>query len=488
MPVEASPAKTVEPPLPDALLEQAKAFTDTAIISICRFSCESLDRTGTPFDGDFFLSREEAAMVERVTNTFSNVIVVLNTGGIMDTGWFYQNDRIPAALLAWQGGMEGGFAIADILCGDVCPSGRLNDTIAVDFDAYPSSAHFNDSEDFVEYTEDIYVGYRYFETIPGASEKVYYPFGFGLSYTSFSMTELACGVLDDDFTAKATVTNTGNCAGKQVVQVYCKAPQGKLGKPGKVLVGFAKTDELNPGQSQRVVIHFSAIDFASYDDLGKVQESAWVLEAGTYEFAIGENVRDTRLLPFAWEVENSRVLKQLSPQCVPSQLTNRLTAEGTTEALPERTVPVRYPQDSDVLPFDGQYPVENTEQLPFSAWSGSDLPKLLDVYEGKMTLESFLDLLTQEQMVLLLGGQPNRGSANTFGFGNLPKYSVPNVMTADGPAGLRIMPECGVHTTAFPCATQLCCTWDPGLLYEVGKSGCAGSEGKRHRRLADARY
>ena len=184
-----APGFTVEPEVPEKLLEDARTFTDTAMLVICRFSSEGWDRTGIPHDGDFYLSPGEEAMVEAVFGRFEKVIVVLNVGGMVDTGWFKNEPKVRAALLVWQGGMEGGLAAADIICGDVSPSGHLPDTFAVNFDAYPSSAHFNDSQDYVEYTEDIYVGYRYFETIPGAAEKVSYPFGFGLTYTSFSLSE-----------------------------------------------------------------------------------------------------------------------------------------------------------------------------------------------------------------------------------------------------------------------------------------------------------
>ncbi len=465
------PGQTKEPTLPAALLEQARAYTDVAIISICRFSGESWDRTGEPYDGDFFLSREEAAMVRQVRDAFNRIVVVLNTGGMMDTRWIREDDHVGAALLAWQGGMEGGLAMADLLCGDVCPSGRLSDTFAVNFDAYPSSATFNQSEEYIEYNDDIYVGYRYFETIPGAAEKVCYPFGFGLSYTTFAMENLQCTEQENGFLACVTVTNTGKCAGKQVVQVYCKPPQGKLGKPKSVLVGFGKTNTLKPGESQKLSIDFTQMDFASYDDLGKIQASAWVLEAGQYTFFAGENVREIEPLPLTWTVEKDRVLCQLSPQCVPSQLPERMLADGSYEALPKRPVPERFAQNDDILPFDGQHPTESPFTEPFTAWGEPTLPQLMDVYTGKIKLASLISLLSDEQKVRLLCGQPNRGVANTFGFGNLLMYGIPNVMTADGPAGLRIRPQCGVTTTAFPCATLLCCTWDTCLVYEVGKAG-----------------
>ncbi len=465
------PGQTKEPVLPVTLLEQARAYTDIAIISICRFSGESWDRTGEPFDGDFFLSREEAAMLRQVRDAFTRIVVVLNTGGMMDTRWIREDDHVGAALLAWQGGLEGGLAMADLLCGDVCPCGRLSDTFATDFDVYPSSATFNQSEEYIAYNDDIYVGYRYFETIPGAADNVCYPFGFGLSYTTFTMENLQCAELDNGFLASVTITNTGKYAGKQVAQVYCKPPQGKLGKPKIVLVGFAKTNSLKPGESQQVSIHFTQMDFASYDDLGKVQESAWILEAGQYSFYVGENVREIKPLPLNWMVEENRVLCQLTHHCVPSQLPERMLADGSYETLPKRPVPERYSQNSDVLPFDGQQPTESPFAIPFTAWDEPTLPQLVDVYTGKMTLGSLMGLLNDEQKVRLLCGQPNRGAANTFGFGNLLMYGIPNVMTADGPAGLRIRPQCGVTTTAFPCATLLCCTWDTGLVYEVGKAG-----------------
>ena len=136
-------------------------------------------------NGDFYLTEAEKKMVETVRENFAKVAVVLNVGGMVDTSWFKEDDRIPSVLMAWQGGMEGGLAAADILCGDVNPSGKLTDTFAASLEDYPSSANFHESRNYVEYTDDIYVGYRYFETIPGAAEKVNYPFGYGLSYTTF---------------------------------------------------------------------------------------------------------------------------------------------------------------------------------------------------------------------------------------------------------------------------------------------------------------
>jgi len=466
-----APGLTKEPPVPAELAAQARAFTDTALITLCRFSGEGWDRTGEPFDGDFFLSREELAMVDAVRGAFPRVAVVLNTGGMMDSRWFRDDPRIGAALLAWQGGMEGGSATADVLIGDENPSGHLTDTFAVDFAVYPSSAGFGESEDYVEYRDDIFVGYRYFETMRGAKEKVCYPFGFGLSYTTFAMTDTALEVKEQAFSVSVTVTNTGSVAGRQVAQVYCQMPQGRLGKPARVLVGFAKTKLLEPGEFQRLVIHVDVRDFASYDDLGKICVSAWLLEKGEYRFYVGDNVRDAQPIADTWTMAEDRILERCVRRCAPSQLRERMTADGSFEKLPPLSVPERFAEDWSVLPEDGKMPKECPNGLPACAWRRDEaIPLLIEVAENKVSLDAFVDQLSDEQLVRLLGGQPNRGVANTFGWGNLQKFGIPNVMTADGPAGLRIAPECGVCTTAFPCATMLCCSWDPALLYEVGQA------------------
>lgn len=467
------PGATVEPALPDDLLNSAKAFADTAMIAICRFSGEGYDRTGEAFDGDFFLSREETALVEQVLSAFDRVVLVLNTGGMMDTLWFKNQPKICAALLTWQAGIEGGLAAADLLCGDDTPSGKLTDTFAVDFAAYPSSANFNESEDYVEYEEDIYVGYRYFETIPGAADKVSYPFGYGLSYTTFQTSQSACFEENGVITVTAAVTNTGSFPGKEILQVYCQAPQGKLYKPARVLTGFAKTRKLSPGESQTLTISFPIAAFASYDDLGLVQKSAYVLEAGEYHFYLGGNVRDTVRLPYTYVLREDKILEQLQPRCVPHDLKRRMVSDGSyLELTPDHAIS-REPWDENLLPFDGEVPDTANWPIPYCSWGEPDTMQLMDVFTGKLSLDAFMKKLTDEQMIHLLGGQPNRGPANTFGFGNLPLYGVPNVMTADGPAGLRIRPECGVNTTAFPCATLLACTWNEELLYEVGAAAAA---------------
>ena len=488
-----------EPELPKALYENARAFCDTAVISISRFSDEYWDRVveGQEIDlakmpqkyaknlgasqsifanGDFCLSNEEAAMVEQVKSRFTKVIVVLNVGGVVDTQWFCNDPAIPAVLLAGQGGMEGGAAAAEALCGLVNPSGKLSDTFAKKLSDYPSSEGFHESVDYVDYTEDIYVGYRYFETMAGAAEKVNYPFGYGLSYTTFDWQILSAGLEGAEIAVQLRVRNTGDYAGKEVFQLYVEAPQGKLGKAKRSLVAFQKTRLLEPGQEQTVVLRVKPENMASYDDLGKVAKSAYVLEKGDYRFHVGTSVRNTRETEFRYVLEEDRVTQQLSAKVAPTSLKHRLLADGSYEALPQGVpndpnATVLAPMDP-ISRFKGDWPaVRAIGRIPRSA---QDRIVKLDfnwVAEGKMSLDDFVSGLGDAELAHLLGGQPNLGVANTFGLGNLPEYCVPNIMTADGPAGLRLKPETGVTTTAFPTATLLCCTWNPEITRAVGEAG-----------------
>ena len=517
------PGMTEEPALPEDLVRSAAAFTDTAIITISRFSGEGWDRsvkTGSEQyaqdeheerekalsaslfeNGDFYLTNAELSMVNTVTKHFAHVIVVMNVGGMVSTRWFRDNDRISAVLMAWQGGMEGGLAAADVLCGDVNPSGHLADTFAAELTDYPSTEGFHESDDYVNYTEDIYVGYRYFETIPGAKEKVGYPFGFGLSYTTFSMKPVSVTIEenvqssgvgaerdretpDEDtcFQFEVEVKNTGAVPGCAVAQLYAGAPQGKLGKPARVLVAFARTKLLKPGEAETVTMSVMAPQLASYDDTGKVCRSAWVLEAGRYRFFLGENVRDAEDTGFTFDVEDDTVLAQLKPMAVPSHLAERLRADGTYEKLicadqadssaARRKEEAAFLQPMTPDEMEGAWPeIRAVSGRSYLHHGNEGKPQLIDVAEGRMTLDEFVGQLPIDVRIRLLGGRPNTGVANTFGFGNEPDYGIPNVMTADGPAGLRIAPECGIKTTAFPCATALACTWDPELVEKIGAAG-----------------
>lgn len=489
------PGMVQEPELSDSLYEKARTFTDTAIISISRFSGEGWDRSTSDWEqsvatyralaarsselyenGDFYLSNAEKTLVEKVKAHFPKVVIVLNVGGVVDTQWFVGDDRIQSVLLAWQGGMEGGQAEAELLCGIGNPSGKLADTFAKCLEDYPSTAGFHESDTYVDYTEDIYVGYRYFETLPGAEEKVNYPFGYGLSYTEFEWTVISAEKIDGEFEVRVSVTNAGAVAGKEVIQLYVTAPQGVLGKPVKSLVAFQKTQLLQPGQTQILTLCFEIDAMASYDDLGKVAKSAYVLERGAYTFHIGNSVRNTVQLEYVHIEADNRITQQLSAKLVPTALKRRLLADGTYEELPLGT-----PNDPDytALPpmstlskYGGEMPaVRAVGRIPRRSKERVDRLNFNHVARGEMSLDDFVGALMDEELSHLLGGQPNTGVANTWGFGNMPEYYIPSAMTADGPAGLRIKPECGVKTTAFPCATLLACTWNPEITALIGEAG-----------------
>lgn len=495
------PGMTIEPQVPQELLQKAKAYTDTAVISICRFSGEGWDRKSIVEtenkniwaseeemarrsaeifeDGDFYLTHAEQEMVNTVKQNFARVIVVMNVGGMVDTSWFHDDAQIQSVLMAWQGGMEGGLATAELLVGEGNPSGKLSDTFARELNDYPSTYNFHESEKYVEYTDDIYVGYRYFETIPGAKEKVNYPFGFGLSYTQFVLGESQISIEEDQIRCMVSVTNTGDMAGKEVVQAYYGAPQGRLGKAARVLCAFAKTRLLQPGETQLMTLCWKIADMASYDDCGKVCKSAYVLEQGEYRFYIGTSVRDAVENATVYTAAKDIVTQQLTSRLAPTSLTKRMLADGTYEEL-ETTEPV----DTDANELEKMTTEEMEAFAPktegrarWRLWGDKTPDKqhhfLIEVAEGKITLEEFMAQLSDEQLTELLGGQPNTGVANTFGFGNLPDYGVPNIMTADGPAGLRINPECGVCTTAWPCSTLIACTWNPEVAQKVGAAGGA---------------
>ncbi len=484
-----------EPELPDQLLAEAAAWADTAIVTISRYSAEGWDRPcgfpcgpddpwqkqetekridkGVFIRGDFCLTDAEQETLNKTFSAFKTVIVLLNVGGVMETGWIRDDERIDGCLMMWQAGMEGGLAAARRRFGDANPSGKLPDTFPLRITDIPSTATLHDSDAFVNYYEDIYVGYRYFETIPGRKHKVCYPFGYGLSYTRF---DVACQEAAQDgkqLKFRVTVRNTGDMSGKEVVQLYCAAPQGKLGKPARALAAFAKTELIAPGDVQELHLHVNLDDLASYDDAGAVSAFAWVLEKGDYVFFLGTDVRTARAV-HTLTLAVDEVVRQVQSRVAPTSLPCRMKADGSFETLPcteARSL------DADALP--------NKEEEAYGSWApevrarpmyraGYEMEgkiALLDVPEGKATMEEFLAQLSNDDLIALCGGCYNRGCSMTRGIGDLPEFRVPAAMTSDGPAGLRLFPFFGVQATSFPCATCLASTWNAELVERVGAAG-----------------
>lgn len=440
--------------MPDELIAEAAANADIAIITLSRFSAEGVDRKAIP--GDYYLSDTEKSLIDRVTAAFPNTVIVLNSGAVVDCEYFAENEKVGAIIFGWQGGLEGGTATADIICGDVNPSGRLADTIPVSYDAYQNAQEFLTGFEHLDYFDDIYVGYRYFETVPGAAEKVRYPFGFGLSYTDFEFSGAFCGESDGKIVAAVTVRNVGKVPGKEVVELYYSAPQGKLGKPARELAAFKKTKLLSPGESESLALSFDISDMASFDDLGKIKKSAFVLEKGAYSFHLGASVRATEKLKYEFVLNDYIIIKESKSLCRPTKLEKRLLSDGSFESLPTGE-PVR--SRGTHAEIEAKTPAETVK---------------FDEVGETITLDEFIKQFTVDELIDFVGGHQNQpGVCNTGAFGGMRRLNVPPLPTADGPAGLRLNASTGVPTTAWPCATLLACTWNTELIEEIGAAGGA---------------
>lgn len=489
------PGLIEEPSLPISIVEEASSFTDTAVFAISRFSGENWDRSikGTKIttdddwiksyvdkqneifeDGDFYLTTSERAVFDTLKENFSSIIVIVNSGSTVDLTWAESEERVKAILMAYQGGMEGGGAIADILTGDASPSGRLPDTFVKRLEDYFSSPTFHESKDYVNYTDDIYVGYRYFSTIPGEEKKVLYPFGYGLSYTSFGINVDSVDLKDDTVTLKVTVENTGSLKGKDVIEVYFETKDDlNLDRPKRVLAAFSKTPLLNPGDKSTLTLSFSLRDVASFDDEGKISERSWVLEKGEYSLLITDDALSFDRKDIT--IDSDKVYDKCPTLLSSPELKERLRKDGTTiKARQEEGVRVEsgFPRQ-DINTLEGILPKVRGKEN-YSRLGTLPVDRKIDlerVKNGEMTLDEFVSTLPIEVLIDLTGGQPNKGVANTFGFGNQEEYGIPSVMTADGPAGLRLKSDTGIFTTAWPCATALASSWNSDLVEMVGKAG-----------------
>ena len=436
---------------------------DVSLVIIGRTAGEDQDNNAGP--GSYCLTETEEDMIRRVCQVSKRTIVVLNVGNIIDMSWV-EKYHPQAVLYAWQGGQEGGNGVADVLTGKVCACGKLTDTIAQSIEDYPSTENFGDP--FKNYyKEDIYVGYRYFETF--AKDKVLYPFGYGLSYTSFGIKAEILKNSEEELTVSAEVVNIGAVKGKEVVQVYAKVPQGKLGNPARRLIGFAKTGELKPGEKEEVVIVIPKYDLTSYDDSGVTgHKSCYVLEEGTYEIFVGSDVRSAESAG-CYE-EKFRVVEKLQEACAPVEKFSRMKAvlmpdgsyQAVTEEVPVRTVD---PQE------------RRKQNLPETlAYTGDKGYKLVDVLDGKVSMENFVAQISEEDLIAMFRGEGmcspkvTPGTAAAFGgvTESMKALGIPVGCCADGPSGIRM--DCGTKAFSLPNGTALGCTFNTELvgdLYEM---------------------
>ncbi|MEJ2005202.1 MAG: glycoside hydrolase family 3 C-terminal domain-containing protein [Cyclobacteriaceae bacterium] len=251
-----------------------------------RNSGEGYDRVETD---DFLLTTTEKEMISNATNAFHQagkpVVVVLNIGGVIETASW--NDQPDAILLAWQGGQEGGNSVADILSGKTNPSGKLPMTFPIRLEDHASNANFVRNKDYTNYEEGVYVGYRHFDK---AGLQVAYPFGYGLTYTSFGYDSAEIYLADDSIHVSILVTNTGETSGKEVVQIYASKPNSNIDRPQQELKAFGKTRLLNPGESATLEFTIPVSELRYWDEV----TSGWKLENGTYAIRIGSSSRDIR--------------------------------------------------------------------------------------------------------------------------------------------------------------------------------------------------
>ena len=447
-----------EMPLEDSQVKEAASRCQTALVVIGRAAGEARENALEP--GSFYLTEDEKKLLSQVTGAFAHTVVVIDSGSVMDLAWL-EDYAIDGAMYVWQGGMESGNAVADVLTGEVTPCGKLTDTIAYRYEDYPSADNFLGDE-VNTYAEDIFVGYRYFETF--AKDAVQFPFGFGLSYTTFALENIQVKTYGDTVRVKVAVKNTGSCSGKEVVQVYGSAPQGALGKAARVLAAFQKTKLLRPGETQTLNLTFGLDALASFDDSGATgHKDVWVLEAGEYGIYVGTDVRSAQKQG-AVEVPELRVVRQLQEVCAPVVAFDRMVNKNGEKAFEPVPMATRSLKDRilDNLP----------EEIPFTGDQGI---KLRDVADGLASMEDFVAQITPEDLEALSRGDlimdsPLGAKGNAAVMGGITEslraMGVPPITTTDGPSGIRLQYYCSL----LPCGTALACTWNPQLVESLYQS------------------
>ena len=410
--------------VPDELLHTSAERCSTALIVIGRGSGEGHDCT--PEKGSFYLTDEEILLLTKVSAAFRHTVVILNLCNLIDLSPLEMlRGKISALLLAYPGGMESGNAVCDVLFGKTAPSGRLCDSIARSYQAYPSSVGFGDPERVV-YSEGIFMGYRYFDRF--APEQVLYPFGYGLSYAEFQIRPETFQYIEETVQVSVTVSNTGSFRGKEVLKLFCCPPVQGLEKPARILAAFAKTGELAPGASETLTLRCPAQYFSSYDE----ERHIYLLEPGTWSFELNG------VPAGSFTLEEEVLIREASPAMMPdSGLKERILSSLPEEIRSEKT-------------------------------AGEKLFHFSEVIAGTLSPDDFIASLSVPELEALTRGHGMmnssygpHGNAGAFG-GIIPELNekgVPPVVVSDGPSGIRL----GMHTSQLPSASALACTWNTGL-------------------------
>lgn len=439
--------------LDSATVRSAAAGSDTALVIIGRAAGE--DRENTLEQGSYYLTDEEINMLNLVTDSFEHTVVVMDCGNIIDMSWTEKyGDKLSAVIYAWQCGMESCSALADVLVGKANPSGKLVDTIARNYEDYPSANHFG-NKDFNEYTEDIFVGYRYFESFD--KSKVLFPFGFGLSYTDFEIKAVGTEADDNGYKVTVNVKNIGSVAGQEVVQLYVSKPQAELSNPAISLAAFVKTALLQPNESQELTLSVSEYDLSSFDDTGITgYKNCYLIQQGEYKFLAGNSCDNLKEV-YSITLEK-KLYEKLEEVCAVQIPFDRIVARE----IDGRLLPIKTEVKAGYVDMRGRIKENLPQEIGFKGYAGR---KLSAVKKGHITLDDFIAQLDNIELEALTRGEGAMDSALGVS-GNAGAYcgiipslrekGVPPIITTDGPAGIRIKK----YTSLLPCGTALACTWN----------------------------
>ena len=476
-------------------VKKDNAKRSIAVLTISRRSGEGSDRQQNWGESGTLLNQNEINTYKALKKYFDKIVMVLNVGSVIELQDIEKDVNV-SILIAYLPGMEAGNAVVDVLVGDVNPSGHLTDTWAKYINDYPTTSTFKESIKYVRYSEGLFVGYRYFEDNEETQKKVVFPFGHGLSYTTFSI-ESNC-VFDPDkkiFTVTSKVTNTGKRAGRQVVQVYVKKPQNSdFIKVQRELVAFNKTKELQQGESQDLTMTFDLYYLASYDDTGATgNPGCYVLEKGFYYIYVGDSVkatRDSKSLIYTHIQKEFIITQKLTNRLIPKDpelpdpnikpdfsklfFTNNNNNENNKneECFKNEMINIERLNTDNILQNEyTNLPTDKFNEINFKS-----------VLEQKYTMDQLVDSMTNEELAFLSYGKDatvRSGTGIIGGFynsGPTAKYNIPYGDTMDGPAGLR-QSEVKMGSTGWPCSTALASTFDVEIMKLVGEE--TGKEARK---------
>lgn len=443
--------------LNDEIVKNASEKSDIAIIVIGR--CAGEDKDAIYDKGSYLLTDKEDKMLSLVCSHFDRTVVLLNVGSIMDMSWVKKYNP-QSVMYVWQGGVEGGNGICDVLTGSVSPSGHLADTIAMTYEDYPSSPYYGGEQENI-YKEDIYVGYRYFES--AAKDKVLYPFGFGLSYTDFDYAISAFEFNGNEISLTVKVTNVGKTEGKEVIQIYYEPAQGMLKKPVMNLIRFEKTETLMPGEMQELSFRYEISEMASYDDAGiSGNQACYILEKGEYNVFAGRSVRDV-IAAGSITIDNTTVTRKCTSALMPVKPYKRMVVSDGV--ISEEDTPLRC--------FDLNKRIEDNKPIN-KPYEGDKGYKFEDVAAGRISTDEFLSQLTDLDLIHMTRGEGMCSSRVTPGIAGaiggvtdrlVEKYGIPTAGCSDGPAGIRM--DCGSMAFSLPSGTLLACSFNKELVSEL---------------------